>query len=155
MSAIRKLMSPPEIREPLLRLVDRAAVRSEARRRLIFTVSIGAVVIALFAVALIQARLVQTQRDVDGLYSQIEEVEAVRAQLANEVVHAESPDGIIARAIELGMVQAQQPVHLEAVRGPRTPGAIAGGSEGDGEPAEVGNSLDDVLDPLPGEGEGQ
>jgi cell division protein FtsL len=118
-SALKKFIpNSPEIREPLLRLVDKATIPSESRRRLIVTLSVGAVVIALFAVALIQARLVQTQRDVDALYAEIESMEAERAQLANEVVHAESPEGIIARAIELGMVSAQEPVHLEAVRSP-------------------------------------
>lgn len=108
--------STPEIREPFLRLVDKAAIGNEARRRLIVTLSVALVVIALFAVALIQARLVQNQRDLDALYARIELVEAERAQLANDVVHTESPDRIIARATELGMVPAQKPVHLAAVR---------------------------------------
>ena len=109
--------STPEIREPFLRLVDKASIRNEARRRLIVTLSVALVVLALFAVALIQARLVSSQRDLDALYARIEQVEAERAQLANDVVHTESPDRIIARATELGMVPAQQPVHLAAVRG--------------------------------------
>lgn len=109
--------STPEIREPFLRLVDKASIRNEARRRLIVTLSVALVVLALFAVALIQARLVSSQRDLDALYARIEQVEAERAQLANDVVHTESPDRIIARATELGMVPAQKPVHLAAVRG--------------------------------------
>lgn len=117
MTALGKFRpSTPELREPLLRLVDRAAVRSDSRRRLIVTLAIGAVVVALFTVALVQARLVQNQRDVDELYGRISEVEAERAQLATAVVHAESPEGIIARAIEMGMVRSAKPIHLQAVR---------------------------------------
>ncbi len=117
MSALKKIISSPsEIREPLLRIVDRAAAKSEPRRRLIVTLSIAAVVIALFAVALVQARLVQSQRDIDILNARIVLVEAERAQLAREVIFAESPAGILERADQMGMVKAVEPVHLTAIR---------------------------------------
>ncbi len=140
----------PEIREPFLRLVDKAAIKSESRRRLIVTLSVAVVVVALFAVALIQARLVQTQREVDALYAEIETVEAERAQLANDVVHSESPDRIIARAKELGMVPAQKPVHLAAVRAPSksAEGATGMFEVSEVEPGEPGSVASE-------EGEGQ
>jgi cell division protein FtsL len=115
-SALRKIIaSPSEFREPLLRLVDRAGAKSEARRRLIVTLSITAVVLTLFAVALVQARLVQSQRDIDVLNAKIVLVEAERAQLARDVIIAESPAGILDRADQLGMVKAVEPVHLTAI----------------------------------------
>jgi len=117
MTAIRKIISyPAEFREPILRLVDRAAVKSEPRRRLIVTLSIAAVVVMLFAVALVQARLVQSQRDIDVLNARIVVVEAERARLARDVIFAESPAGILARADQLGMVPAAEPIHLIAIR---------------------------------------
>lgn len=117
MSALKKIITyPSEIREPLLRIVDRAGAKSEPRRRLIVTFSIAAVVIALFAVALVQAQLVQSQRDIDTLNAKVVLIEAERAQLAREVIFAESPAGILDRADRLGMVKAVKPVHLTAVR---------------------------------------
>ncbi len=117
MSALRKIIaSPSEFREPLLRLVDRAGAKSEPRRRLIVTLSITAVVLTLFAVALVQAQLVQSQRDIDVLNAKIVLVEAERAQLARDVIFAESPAGILDRADQLGMVKALDPVHLTAIR---------------------------------------
>lgn len=108
--------SPAELQAPFLRLVEKATITNEARRRRLITLSVAAVVLALFGVALVQAALVQSQRDIDILNQRIVEVESQRARLARDVVVAESPEGIIARANEMGMVRAVDPVYLVAVR---------------------------------------
>ncbi len=101
---------------PGLFVIDFAALRSRTRRRRLVLVSLTLLVGAFFAVALVQAQLVQTQSQLDGL-------EAENARLANdialldrEVVVASSPEEVVRRARELGMVRAARPVYLVATR---------------------------------------
>lgn len=98
-------------------LIDLAALRSRTRRRRLVLGSLLLLVGAFFAVALIQAQLVQTQSEVDRLQAEINRLENDLALLDREVVEASSPEKIVERATQdLGMVRALRPVYLVAAR---------------------------------------
>ncbi len=98
-------------------LIDVAALRSRTRRRRLVLGSLLLLVGAFFAVALIQAQLVQTQAEVDRIQAEINRLENDLALLDREVVEASSPEVIVQRATrELGMVRALRPVYLVAAR---------------------------------------
>lgn len=101
---------------PKLALVDPAARRRARQRRTVVSALVGVLVITLFAVGLIQAHLVQRQQHLDRLRSEIEATRAQELRLSHEVLVASSPDEIVRRATEMGMVRAQDPVYLVAVR---------------------------------------
>lgn len=109
----------PRGKRPSLTVVDRRSVRSARSVRLRRTLLAGVLlvlVIALFAVGLVQAQLVQRQQHLDDVRSQIAQAQAQRLRLAEEVVVASSPEEIVRRAGEMGMVRAESPVYLVAVR---------------------------------------
>ena len=102
--------------KPKLRVVDQAAHRRRVRHRALVSLSVMAVAATLFAVALIYAQLVTGQQEIDDLRAEIAEAEAHRAGLERSVAVASTPDAIVARAVELGMVRAVDPQYLVAVR---------------------------------------
>ena len=106
----------PQPSAPELALVDRRARRAARIRRNLLVVAAGVLVVAFFAVGLVHAQLVQRQQQLDGLRSRIGETRAEQLRLSREVVVASSPDEIVRRASELGMVRAEDPVYLVAVR---------------------------------------
>ena len=74
------------------------------------------VVIALFALALFHAMIVDRQTTLDGLNEQLEDVRAVNDRLRLDVARAESPDRIVAEALyRLGMVEPDRRVYLAPV----------------------------------------
>lgn len=97
-------------------VVDFAALRSRTRRRRMVMVSLILLVAAFFGVALVQAQLVQTQSDLDGLQNEITVLENDIALLDRSVVVASSPEEIVRRAKALGMVRSVRPVYLVATR---------------------------------------
>lgn len=99
-----------------LRVVDKAALRRRRRSRSLLTAAAVIVTSALFAVALMYGQLVEGQQDIDELRTEIAEADAERARLEREVALASTPDAIVQRAIELGMVRAIDPKYLVAVR---------------------------------------
>lgn len=101
---------------PGLALVDRRALRSARLRRRLLVLAAGVLVVALFAVGLVHAQLVQRQQELDDVRSRIGQTRAQQLRLSREVVVASSPDEIVRRASELGMVRAEDPVYLVAVR---------------------------------------
>ena len=103
-------------KRPKLRVVDKAVLRRRARQRTLMTLSAGLVTVALFAVALLYGQLVEGQKDLDTMRSEIAQAEAERARLEREVAVASTPDAIVERAFELGMVRAVDPQYLIAVR---------------------------------------
>lgn len=101
---------------PRLALVDPAARRRRRLRRTIATGFVAVLVATLFAVGLIQAQLVQRQQRLDQLRTEITATRAQELRLSRSVLEASSPDEVVRRATELGMVRAQDPVYLVAVR---------------------------------------
>ena len=74
------------------------------------------VVIALFALALFHAMIVDRQTTLDGLNEQLEDVRAVNDRLRLNVARAESPDRIVSEALHrLGMVEPGRRVYLAPV----------------------------------------
>ena len=106
----------PDDELPGLALVDRRSLRSARVRRALFAVTMSVVVVALFAVGLIHAQLVQRQQRLDELRAEIGDTQAERLRLSRQVIIASSPDEIVRRAHEIGMVRAEDPVYLVAVR---------------------------------------
>jgi cell division protein FtsL len=101
---------------PQLALVEAPSRRPVRLRRAVLT-AFGCVLVAtLFAVGLIQAQLVQRQQHLDELRTEIADARAQELRLAREVLVASSPDEVVRRATEMGMVRAQDPVYLVAVR---------------------------------------
>lgn len=101
---------------PNLKVIDQKSLRSRAIRRGIYFVVCVAVVAGLFGVALVQAQLVQEQQELDELRVRLDEAETRRALLTQQVDIASSPEAIVTRAAELGMVRAVDPIYFPAVR---------------------------------------
>jgi cell division protein FtsB len=108
--------APGSRRPPGLARVDHRALRSARRRRRFLTVVTLTLVVALFGVGLAHAQLVQRQQQLDDLRAEIGETHAERLRLERAVVVASSPDEIVRRASEMGMVRALDPVYLVALR---------------------------------------
>ena len=105
-----------EQKPPKLRVVDKADLRRRRRRRTLLTLAAAFVTTALFAVALLYGQIVEGQQDLDTMRSDIAQAEADRAKLERQVAIASTPDAIVQRAFELGMVRAIDPQYLIAVR---------------------------------------
>ncbi len=74
------------------------------------------VVIALFALALFHAMIVDRQTTLDDLNRELEEVQAINDRLRFNVARAEAPDRIVAEALyRLGMVEPERRVYLSPV----------------------------------------
>ncbi|WP_420638278.1 hypothetical protein [Candidatus Poriferisocius sp.] len=112
----RPAPSPPQPAEQPRRHL-RAAPRP--RRRLMPILGWAAavtVVIALFALALFHAVIVDRQTTLDGLNEQLDDARAVNDRLRLNVARAEAPDRIVAEALyRLGMVEPDQRVYLVPV----------------------------------------
>lgn len=110
----------PRAARPRLRVLDQASVRRRARRRnavlLAFIVLLG----ALFLVAFVHARLVESQQELDLMRERIAELQLDKTQLERAVDEASSPALIVDRANALGMVRATEPVYLISVAPPET-----------------------------------
>lgn len=106
----------PTTATPNLTLVDRRSLRSARVRRTLLFLTTSVLVVALFAVGLIHAQLVQRQQRLDDLRTEISETRTERLRLARDVVVASSPEEIVRRARAIGMVRAEDPVYLVAVR---------------------------------------
>ncbi len=72
------------------------------------------VLVGFFGVAFVHAELVAGQQDLDAARTEIAEAGARKATLSRAAEEASSPQAIVARAEQLGMVRAYQPVYLEA-----------------------------------------
>lgn len=128
MSAARAMKTRSTTRSvpsrPVLRVIDHRQQRSlRLRRQVMFGIFIF-VLAGFFAVATAHAELVSNQRDLDVLRQDIAAASASNAVLERQVVEASSPEEIVRRAQDLGMVRAEEPVYLIAsgpVREPATP----------------------------------
>ena len=79
-------------------------------------VAAATVVIALFALALFHAVIVDRQTTLDGLNEQLEEVRVENEKLRLYVARAEAPDRIRAEALyRLGMVEPESRIYLSPV----------------------------------------
>lgn len=105
-----------QAKKPKLRVVDKAALRRRRRQRTLLTFAAVIVTSALFGVALLYGQLVEGQQDIDELRTEIAQAEAERARLEREVAVASTPEAIVQRAFQLGMVRALDPQYLVAVR---------------------------------------
>ncbi len=116
LAAIREAARPAGATRPKLRVIDRKSVRASAIRRAIYICATSLVVIGLFAVAFVQAQLVEGQRELDRLRQDLDVAREQRAELVRDVDIASSPGAIVARAEDLGMVRAADPIYFTAVR---------------------------------------
>ncbi len=101
---------------PKLRVVDASALRRSARRRMAFMFSFLMLAATLFGVAILYGQLVKGQQHLDDLRSEIAEAEAEQHRLERDVAINSTPESIVARALEMGMVRAVDPQFLIAVR---------------------------------------
>ncbi len=101
---------------PKLRVIDKADLRRRTRRRTLLTLAAAFVATALFSVALLYGQIVEGQKDIDTMRAEIAQAEADRAKLERQVAIASTPDAIVQRAFDLGMVRAIDPHYLIAVR---------------------------------------
>ena len=99
---------------PKLKVLNQQAIRQRARRRYFLVSLFIVVLLGFFAVAFVHAGLVADQQELDGIRARITEAEAHNAKVARLTEEASSPQAIVARATELGMVRAHQPVYLAA-----------------------------------------
>jgi len=112
----RKRSAAPKPKpRPNLRVLDQATIRRRARRRNAVLTLFIVLLSALFLVAFVHARLVESQQDLDLMRTRIGELGADKAQIERAVDEASSPSIIVERAAELGMVRAENPVFLTAV----------------------------------------
>jgi len=102
--------------KPRLRVVDNKAIRRRRRQRTLLSFAAAVVTVALFGVALMYGQLVEGQQNIDQLRAEIAKGHADRARLEREVAVASTPEAIVQRAFELGMVRALNPQYLVAVR---------------------------------------
>ncbi len=105
-----------ESSRPSLKVVDARAVNRRRRQRRVLVALAIVFMVGCFVVAAAQAVLVQGQRELDDVRLQIAEAEGEQDRLVQQLVDARSPETIIARAEALGMVRADDPVYLVAVR---------------------------------------
>jgi cell division protein FtsB len=105
-----------EPKKAKLRVVDKAALRRRARQRTLVSLAAGLVTLSLFGVALLYGQLVEGQKELDTMRAEIAQAQAERARLEREVAVASTPDAIVQRAFELGMVRSVDPQYLTAVR---------------------------------------
>lgn len=103
-------------KKPKLRVVDKKAVRRRRRQRTLLSFAAAVVTVALFGVALMYGQLVEGQQNIDELRAEIAQADADRARLEREVAVASTPEAIVERAFQLGMVRALDPQYLVAVR---------------------------------------
>ncbi len=103
---------------PSLRVVDKRAIQRRAARRVLLSVAGAVVASGVFAVAMVYAQLARGQQYLDDVREQSNQAEAELARLERDVVLASSPDSVVARALALGMVRAQNPVYLTASSDP-------------------------------------
>ena len=74
------------------------------------------VVMALFALALLHAMIVDRQTTLDNLNQELEEVQATNDRLRLNVARAEAPERIVAEALyRLGMVEPDLRIYLSPV----------------------------------------
>lgn len=101
---------------PELTVLDQTAVRWRARRRAALAFAFVLVLAGFFGVAFVHASLVTGQQQLDQMRSQVNELQAEKAQVQRQIEDAEAPERIVARANAMGMVRAQEPVFLPASR---------------------------------------
>ncbi|MEZ5406709.1 MAG: hypothetical protein R2761_01715 [Acidimicrobiales bacterium] len=110
----RDLRTTPS--RPRLEVLDQAAARRRARRRNALMAAFVLVLVGFFLVAFVHASLVAGQQDLDEMRSQIAELQAEKASVERGIEESSAPSRIVDRAGELGMVRAEDPVFLAAVR---------------------------------------
>jgi cell division protein FtsL len=103
---------------PKLRVIDQRSLRQRAIRRGVYVTVCVLLATALFAVAFLQAELVQGQQVLDQNRLALRQAEAERARLTHEVDIASSPESIVARATAMGMVRAADPIYFTAIMVP-------------------------------------
>lgn len=112
----KRSTAPKRTSRPKLRVLDQAAIRRRARRRNAALLLFMVVLSALFLVAFVHARLVESQQELDAMRVQISEMESEKARLERSVDEASAPALIVERAGELGLVRAESPIYLTPVR---------------------------------------
>ncbi|MFT7600296.1 MAG: cell division protein FtsL [Acidimicrobiales bacterium] len=101
---------------PNLRVIDQKSIQANARRRVVYVTVCLAVVAGLFGVAMVQAQLVENQQHLDDVRRRLDASEDDRARLIRDVDVKSSPESIVSRAVQLGMVRAADPIYFTAVR---------------------------------------
>lgn len=102
--------------KPALRLINAAILRRERRQRRLVLLVATIFALAMFVVATAQAQLVQGQRQLDAQRAAVSEAKSEKLRLERQIVVASAPQVIVERATAMGMVRAQDPQYLIAVR---------------------------------------
>lgn len=130
--APRRDPRPTPVR-PRLEVLDQAAARRRARRRNALMAAFVLVLVGFFLVAFVHASLVAGQQDLDEMRTQIAELQAEKASVQRGIEESSAPSLIVERANALGMVRAEDPVFLAAVRpASPAPAAPVGGDDSAG-----------------------
>ncbi len=101
---------------PELKVLDQAAIRRRARRRNALLAAFVMVLAGFFAVAIVHAKLVASQHELDVTRAHINDLQAEKARVERAIAESSAPAHIVDRATQLGMVRAEAPVFLVAVR---------------------------------------
>ncbi|MDH4364860.1 MAG: hypothetical protein OEY70_12360, partial [Acidimicrobiia bacterium] len=118
---------------PRLEVLDQAAARRRSRRRNALMAAFVLVLVGFFLVAFVHASLVAGQQHLDEMRTRIAELQAEKASVERGIEESSAPARIVDRAGQLGMVRAEDPVFLAAVRSATpTAAAPAGGDDSAG-----------------------
>lgn len=128
--APRRDPRPAPVR-PRLEVLDRAAARRRSRRRNALMVAFVLVLVGFFLIAFVHASLVAGQQNLDEMRTHIAELQAEKASVQRGIEESSAPSRIVERANALGMVRAEDPVFLAAVRPVAPSAATAAPAGGD------------------------
>lgn len=106
----------PAPAKPALRLINAAIMRRERRQRRLVLLVATIFALVMFVVATAQAQLVQGQRELDAQRAAVSAAKSEKLRLERQIVVASAPQVIVERATAMGMVRAQDPQYLIAVR---------------------------------------
>ena len=117
-----KVKSTRSYRPPVLEVIDRGLDRRRRRLRRASMLLFGLVLCALFMVAFVHARLVESQRELDQINGRITELQNEANRLRSGIEERSAPDYIVGRAEQdFGMTLPGPSVYLRA-RGTTTDG---------------------------------
>jgi len=111
----QKHVEAPTPRPPRLRVVEPSPERRRRRLRRLYFSFFGFILAVFFLVAFAHASLVETQRELDQIHSEIDRLEDEAAKLERQIDVESAPAAIVGQAEELGYVHPTSVIHLQSV----------------------------------------
>jgi len=112
----QRLPQRREERQSLRRRDHLRVVRPGEGRRfrpgVLGSLAVGMILVILFALASLQALLVQRQLEIDDVQRTVIELQAERNRLLTDVALLESPERIVSEAEQMGLVRPETVVYL-------------------------------------------